>query len=109
MRMHVRARSAARQAFTYIAVEVPRLGFSVSDGDIIEAISRSTVKLGYLHPTDHQSFSISAFLGGKDVLVILPTGERKSFCFLSLPLVFDEVKAIGEYLMKTLLQSLLVH
>ena len=90
---YTRARACSiGQPASYMAVEVPRRGISVPDGDITEAISRLTVKLGYLHPTGHQSSTISAFLGGKDVLVILSTGEGKSFCFLLLPLVFDEQK-----------------
>ena len=35
--------------------------------------------------------AIAAFVSGNDVFVSLPTGYGKSFCYVLLPLVFDEL------------------
>ena len=57
-------------------------------------------KLGIQTPTTNQIDTSFNFMVGKDVLVCLPTGEGKSYCFASIPIVFDtlhegQVRSIG--------------
>ena len=47
------------------------------------------VGLGALKPK--QVEVIKAFASGSDVFVSLPTGYGKSFCYVLLPLVFDQL------------------
>ena len=54
----------------------------------------SVGKLGYQNLKPHQEEAIVEFVSGKDVLMTLPTGYGKSLCYQSLPLVYDERRAI---------------
>ena len=44
---------------------------------------------GYVEIKEKQRDAILAFISGKDVFVLLPTGYRKLFCYQCLPLLFD--------------------
>ena len=46
-------------------------------------------RLGYSTLRPEQAEAVSAFAGGKDVFVALPTGSGKSLGFTILPWVFD--------------------
>ena len=72
--------------------DVPRLKVSVQKMLISEAILYDAfTKLGYPQPKEAEIQGITDFVRGKDVLICLPTGEGKSLCFVSLPLVFDYI------------------
>ena len=54
--------------------------------------SVSKVALETFEPEAREA--IAAFVSGDDVFVSLPTGCGKSFCYVLLPLVFDELRPI---------------
>jgi superfamily II DNA helicase RecQ len=51
----------------------------------------AAAKLGYSSIKSKQMDVLTAFLAGKDVFAILPTGYGKSFCFACLPLVYNRL------------------
>ena len=55
------------------------------------AVSAAAVRLGYSTLKDEQMKVMMAFLSGRDVFAVLPTGFCKSLCYGSLPLVFEEL------------------
>ena len=55
-----------------------------------DLITRAVQKLGYQAPKKEQYEIIQAFLSGRDVFGVLPTGFGKSLCYACLPVVFDE-------------------
>lgn len=57
--------------------------------DVSEAIKRTASEFGYPSVLAEQQEAIASFVGGKEVCVALPTGYGKSFCYCSLPCVFD--------------------
>ena len=67
---------------------------SVSEHELNSTISSSFKKLGIDHPTVYQEDAVRNFLNGNDVLVCLPTGEGKSFCFACIPIVFDALRGL---------------
>ena len=73
------------------SVLIPRLSTTVSLQDIDRAIMKAFRTLGYESPTWVQEEAVRAFIMGRDVFVIVPTGSGKSLCFLALPLVFDSL------------------
>lgn len=73
-------------------VSIPRLDIVVSKQDLNIAILAAFQDLGYDKPTAEQAEAVSQFVCGRDVLVILPTGGGKSMCFMTLPLVFDNLR-----------------
>ena len=48
-------------------------------------------RLGYSSLSDHQQKAVVEFVGGHDVLVVLPTGSGKSVCFASLPWLYTSI------------------
>ena len=48
-------------------------------------------RLGYSHLRREQEEAVTAFVGGNDVFVALPTGSGKSLCFAILPWLFNEL------------------
>ena len=73
-------------------MDVPRLNKTFATLAIDAAILSAFRTLGYEKPTKDQVQVIEAFLSGKDVFVMLPTGSGKSLCFVALPLVFDSLR-----------------
>ena len=70
-------------------VLLPRLGCTVPSTILSEAVNSSFILLEIYEPTPEQKKSVTEFLQGRDVLVVLPTGEGKSLWFATLPLCFD--------------------
>ena len=58
---------------------------------IWEAATAAGRLLGYEKVKLHQLEVIKAFVKGSDVFGILPTGYGKSFCYASLPSIFDQL------------------
>ncbi len=58
---------------------------------IKEAVTAAGRMLGYDNIRPHQLQVIEAFVKGQDVFGILPTGYGKSFCYASLPAIFDQL------------------
>ena len=56
--------------------------------DAVEAAGRF---LGYSQTKSHQLQVLESFLKGHDVFGILPTGYGKTFCYVCLPLVFNQL------------------
>ena len=77
-------------------MEVPRLEQAFETSTIDAAVESAFNTLGYERPTDDQVKVIRAFLSGKDVFVMLPTGSGKSLCFVALPLVFDYLRRVAQ-------------
>ena len=73
-------------------VSIPRLDIVVPKQDLNTAILAAFQDLGYDKPTAEQAEAVSQFVCGLDVLVILPTEGGKSLCFVTLPLVFDNLR-----------------
>ncbi len=58
-----------------------------------EAANRSAVRLGYsLGLKKEQMEVVVAFMTGKDVFAVLPTGFGKSLCYACLPFAFAELE-----------------
>ena len=53
-------------------------------------------RIGYEKPTDDQASAIRAFMSGRDVFVMLPTGSGKSLCFVALPMLFDSIRNLAD-------------
>ena len=58
-----------------------------------EAVRKAGLALGYDSLKVEQIAALCAFVGGRDVFVSLPTGYRKSLCYMLLPLVFDNLRS----------------
>lgn len=54
-------------------------------------ITKCIQKLGYSELKQEQLKVVMAFISGRDVFAILPTGYGKTLCYACLPLVFDEL------------------
>ena len=59
----------------------------------MDIVTEVAVCMGYSSLKPLQGEIVSSVVGGRDVFAILPTGYGKSFCFMSLPLVFNKLKA----------------
>ena len=57
-------------------------------------VTEVAVCMGYSSLKPLQGEIVSSVVGCRDVFAILPTGYGKSFCLMSLPLVFNKLKAI---------------
>ena len=58
----------------------------------VKAIAGTVAKeLGYRQLKPDQADVIEAFVKGRDVFAVLPTGYGKSLCYGCLPLVFDRL------------------
>ena len=69
-----------------------QLKCTVASDVVDNFIMNAVQKLRYDRATLEQGKVIREVLLWRDVLVSLPTGEGKSFCYASLPLVFDWIK-----------------
>ena len=54
-----------------------------------EALQQVCKGFGYAALSPEQETAIRAFVDGRDVFVMLPTGSGKSLCYTALPSVFD--------------------
>ena len=72
-------------------VEVPRLGRKITGRELHVSMLVAFQALGYDCPTPDQKEVITSFVKGHDLFVVLPTGSGKSLCFVSLPLVFEQL------------------
>ena len=66
-------------------VLLPLLGCTVPSRILSEALLFSLKSM-------NRKKCVTEFLQGRDVLVVLPTGEGKSLCFATLPLCFDFIR-----------------
>ena len=57
--------------------------------EVEAAIDRAASAVGLTSLKPLQREAIRAFASGNDVFVSLPTGYGKSFCYVTLPFVFD--------------------
>ena len=57
--------------------------------EIRDAARSAARELGYANLKPEQLDVLEAFVKGRDVFAVLPTGYGKSLCFGCLPLVFD--------------------
>ena len=71
---------------------VPRMTAIVNEPDLCVAILGSVQNMGFDSPTENQTSAIKIFIRGHDVFISLPTGSGKSFCFASLPGLFDRLR-----------------
>jgi len=60
---------------------------------ITEAVVAAAGDLGYSSLKEEQLKVVTAFLEGRDVFAVLPTGYGKSLCFGCLPLAFDRLNS----------------
>ena len=49
------------------------------------------VRLGYKQLKEEQVEVVEAYISGRDVFAVLPTGFGKSLCFACLPFVLEEI------------------
>ena len=56
---------------------------------ITEAVVAAAGDLGYSSLKEEQLKVVTAFLEGRDIFAVLPTGYGKSLCFGCLPLALD--------------------
>ena len=70
-------------------VTIPRLSVGLPAEVVSDTIITAFHQLGYSNPTASQKEAITEFVKGRDIFVSLPTGEGKSLCYATLPLVFD--------------------
>ena len=56
-----------------------------------ECITEAAKELGYLVMKPEQLDVAVAFIEGRDVFAILPTGFGKSLCYACLPVAFDKI------------------
>ena len=64
-----------------------------SNAAIEKAIVAAADDLGYPNLKNEQLKVVTAFMQGRDVFAVLPTGYGKSLCFGCLPLAFDKLSA----------------
>lgn len=60
-----------------------------------EAARSAARELGYSDLKQEQLRVVEAFVQGRDVFAVLPTGYGKSLCYACLPIVFDKLLATG--------------
>ena len=65
---------------------------NVTDEKLSVAIKAVAVRFGYAELKPCQEKAVKSFVSGNDLFLSLPTGYGKSFCYASLPLVFDILK-----------------
>ena len=58
-----------------------------------EAARSGARELGYTDLKQKQLRVVEAFVEGRDVLAVLPTGYGKNLCYACLPIVFDKLLA----------------
>ena len=64
----------------------------VMSHSIVESAVYTVInKLGFSSLKPQQTKVVSAFIGKRDVFVVLPTGFGKTLCFTCLPMVFNPV------------------
>jgi len=63
------------------------LELAESEIELKTVLANVCERLGYSTLRPEQAEAVSAFAGGKDVFVALPTGSGKSLCFAILPWV----------------------
>ena len=59
---------------------------------VCEAIQFAMTRLGFEMLKDKQREAVCAFVGGRDTVVILPTGYGKSVIYTILPTFFDRLR-----------------
>ena len=60
-----------------------------------EAARSAARELGYTDLKQEQLRVVEAFVEGRDVFAVLPTGYGKSLCYACLPIVFDKLLEMG--------------
>ena len=59
----------------------------------MSVVTKAANAIGFSSLKKEQEKVINEFISGKDVFVCLPTGFGKSVCFITLPIVFDLIRA----------------
>ena len=54
-------------------------------------ITKCIQKLGYSELKQEQLKVVMAFISGRDVFAVLPTGYGKTLCYACLPFIFDHL------------------
>ena len=63
---------------------------AASATEVREAARKAAVRLGYKQLKEEQVKVVEAYISGRDVFAVLPTGFGKSLCFACLPFVLEE-------------------
>ena len=66
---------------------------TINPTNLKEAATHAAAKLGYQGLKEEQLEVLIAFLSGRDVFAVLPTGFGKSLCYACLPLAFEEIES----------------
>ena len=68
------------------------LYYNTMNNSVQSAISYGLRSLGYSEAMDAQRRVIEAYMAGRDVLMVAPTGSGKSLIFQIAPFVFDHLR-----------------
>ena len=71
-------------------IAVPRFGVTINEEQLQDAVAATFRELGFKPTLEHET-AVTKLVTGHDVIVILPTGEGKSLCSVTLPLIYNKL------------------